>query len=78
MPTDRSGYNSHGNHYSTAGGSNRDTGNSYHYSNRDGSYYYRNDNGSTYHMDRSGNAVYTPPSSSNGSGGYAGASKGAR
>ena len=60
MPT---GYNSQGNAYNTPGGSNSNSGSSYHYSNSNGSYYYANDNGSTYYQPPSGGTpVYTPPS----------------
>ena len=62
MPTSRSGHNSQGNKYNSAGGSNH-LSTSYHYSNRDGSYYYKNDNGSTYYNDGNGHSKYTPPKS---------------
>ena len=68
MPTSKSGTNSKGNDYNTAGGSNSNTGTSYHYSNSNGSYYYKNDNGSSYYNPGSsgkGNTTYTS-SSSNG------------
>ena len=52
--------NDQGNTYNTAGGTNSNTGTSYHYSNSDGSYYYKNDNGSTYYNDGKGSSRYTP------------------
>ena len=52
---------SQGNHYNTPGGTNSNSGSSYHYSNQDGSYYYQNDNGSTYYSSPGGQGTYTPP-----------------
>eukprot|EP00982_Pelagococcus_subviridis_P014698 31349-Pelagococcus_subviridis.AAC.15 len=46
-----------GNSYSTPGGTNSNTGQSYKYSNTDGSFYYRNDNGARSHLAR----VHPPP-----------------
>ncbi len=63
-----SGYNRYGNQYSTAGGSNRRVGSSYHYSNNNGSYYYKNDNGSRYYQDSYGNSTYSRPYYHNSSG----------
>lgn len=59
------GVNSQGNTYNTPGGTNTNSGQSYHYSNTNGSYYYRNDNSSTYYQPPgNGQPVYTPPPSS--------------
>ena len=56
------GVNSQGNTYNTPGGTNSNSGSSYHYSNSNGSYYYQNDNGSTYYSSPSGQGTYTSPS----------------
>lgn len=47
--------------YDTPGGTNNNSGSSYHYSNQDGSYYYQNDNGSTYYSSPGGHGTYTSP-----------------
>ena len=61
MEDNFSGFNSKGNYYQTAGGTNSNTGSSFYYSNSNGSYYYKNDNGSSYYRDSYGNSSYTAP-----------------